>query len=156
MRESENPVNQDGMSFSPENLYYRAMTPDLDGGPKMGRNARKLGVRIPEDIAPDEKGLVRPGTAGMSVAPSSMWNIPNYRRPRGMHRGSTGPSGDFIYAIAEAAIPAVRLAIRSDPEQPQRHAFVEPATLVELSTYEANLASTRADWTNGRASGTGE
>ena len=135
-----------GMPFSLENPYYRAMSPDLDGLPKIGRNARMLGVRVPEDIAPDEKGMVRPGIGGMSVAPGSPWTVPNHRRPRGMHRGSTGPSGDYLYSIADASIPVASLAFRLDTEHPQLHAFVEPATSVEHSTYEANLANTRGHW----------
>ena len=139
-------MSQNEATFSLENPYYRAMTPDTDGLPVIGRNARTLGVRIPGDISPDENGIVKPETGGMSVAPGSIWNVPNHRRPRGMQKGSTGPSGDFMYEIKESAIPVTRLVIRCDPAQPELHGFVEPATPVELSTYESDLASTRVDW----------
>ena len=134
------------LSVDAGSINYRAMTPHADGLPKIGRSARMLGVRIPEDIDPDEKGKVRPGIGGMSVAPNSVWNVPNHRRPRGMHMGSTGNSEDHMYAIADAAIPVDKLAIRPDPKQPRRHAFVEPATSAELSTYETDLANTRNHW----------
>jgi len=133
-------------SSSTGNTFYRAMKPDVDGVPVMGRSARTLGVRIPVDIAPDEGGLVRPGTGGMSVAPESIWNIPNHRRPRGMQGGSTGPAGDFVYGIAEISILHVGLLIRSDQVHPAIHAFVEPSAVMELSKYEADLGSTRVAW----------
>ena len=142
----QTPLSQNEVSSLPVNAFYRPMTPDVDGLPVIGRSARMLGVRIPEDIAPDESGLVEPGTGGMSVAPGSIWNVPNHRLPRGMQRGSTGSSGDFAYGIAETAILLVGLTIRSDPAQPQLHAFVEPATAMELSEYEADLESTRMAW----------
>jgi hypothetical protein len=131
---------------SPESLYYRTMTPDADGFPVVGRSARMLGVRIPQDVAPDEGGFVQPGTGGMSVAPGSIWNLPNHRRPRGMQRGSSGHPGDFVYGVEGTAILETGLVIRFDSALPQIHALVEPAISVELSRYEADLGSTRMAW----------
>ena len=133
-------------SFPAETPYYRAMMPDPDGLPRIGRSARMLGVRMPEDIAPDKDGMVRPGIGGMSVAPDSVWSIPNHRRPRGMQRGSTGPATDLIFAVIHVSLASTNLAVRLDPNRPQLHAFVEPAIQMEFSTYEANLAETRGDW----------
>lgn len=87
----------------------------------------------------------------MSVAPGSVWSIPNHRRPRGLRRGSTGPSGDFVYALAEAAIPVERLVIRADPECPQLHAFVEPVASIELSAYEDDLWEYQSELEEGMA-----
>ena len=86
------------------------------------------------------------GFGGMCVSPASLLNVPNHRRPRGMQKGSTGPPTDFVYAIADASIPIEKLALTLDLGQPEMHAFVEPAILVELSAYEADLADTRSDW----------
>jgi hypothetical protein len=134
------------ITTSPESTYYRTMTPADDGLPRVGRSARMLGVRIPEDIAPDESQFVWPETGGMSVAPGSMWNLPNHRRPRGMEGGSTGPSGDFVYGIEQTPILSEGLTIRPDPAVPQLHAFVEPTTHVMVSEYEAALESTSSSW----------
>ena len=105
-----------------------------------------LGIRVPEDLAVNEKGFVRPETGGMSVAPNSAWNIPTHRRPRGMGKGSSGRISDRMYALANTAVPSDKLKIRLDPECPRLHAFVEPAIMIELAGYERNLAATRYDW----------
>ncbi len=105
-----------------------------------------LGVRVPLDIMVDSRGRVRPGTGGMSVAPGSMWNLPNHRRPRGMGRGSTGKPEDRVYELRSSSIPASRLSLRLDPQAPELHAFMEPAVAVELESYEQALGGTRKDW----------
>jgi len=79
----------------------------------------------------------------MSVAPDSVWNLPNHRRPRGMHRGSTGPAGDRVYAIDPATLKQQPLDIR--PTSP-RHATVEPSRQMRLAVYEAALTATRPSW----------
>lgn len=134
------------LEFLDVNSYFRAMIPDSDGLPKTGRGARMLGVRIPGDIEADENGFVKPGTGGMSVAPNSVWNIPNHRRPRGMRMGSAGKITDRIYALADAAVPAEKLAVRRDPKRPEMHAFVEPAVVSMLARYEKDLADTKINW----------
>jgi hypothetical protein len=132
--------------FFDENSFFRAMTPDVNGLPQTGRSARMLGVRIPEDIAADEKGFVNPETGGMSVSPNSAWNIPPHRRPRGVGKGSSGRIDDCIYSLMNTALPIDKLIVRLDPEYPLRHAFVEPAIVMPLAGYESELAATRNDW----------
>jgi hypothetical protein len=105
-----------------------------------------LGVRAPDDILPDEKGLVGNGKGGLSVAPNSMWNVPPHRRPKSTGRGSTGKLGDYVYAVASFSLPADKLTVRLDPDRPQKHAFVEPAAWVHVTECEANLASTGSEW----------
>ncbi len=124
-------------------MMFRGMEPAPDGLPLVGRATRRLGVRVPEDIAPDAAEDVHPGTGGMSVAPDSMWNLPHHRRPRGMQRGSTGPVRDRVYAIALAALKQQPLDIR--PSSP-RHATVEPSRPMPLATYEDALTATRPSW----------
>jgi hypothetical protein len=126
--------------------YFRAMIPDtVAGTPAVGATARHLGVRDPQDIRADGDGVVHPETGGMSVAPTSMWNVPHHRRPRGMGRGSTGPAADWVFAIADTALPA-DLAVRPDPEAPKVHAFVEPRVDMLLSRLRDLLAGTRQAW----------
>jgi hypothetical protein len=132
--------------FHDVNSLFMAMTPDVDGFPQTGRSARMLGIRVPEDIAVDEKGFVKPETGGMSVAPNSAWNVPTHRRPRGIGNGSSGRIDDRIYALSIAALPFDKLKMRLDPEFPRQHAFVEPAIMIEFAGYERDLAATRNDW----------
>jgi len=105
-----------------------------------------LGVRVPEDVSPDAAGVVMPGTGGMSVAPDSMWNLPNHRRPRGMERGSTGPVADHVFSITEGSLGDNGLTARPDPDAPGVHALVEPRTPMLLVGYEGALTATRASW----------
>ena len=63
-----------------------------------------------------------------------------------MCMGSSGKITDRIYALADAAIPADKLNIRRDPTNPEVHAFMEPALMIELAGYEKDLAETRNNW----------
>ena len=64
---------------------YRAMTPDTDGFPRVGRSARLLGVRLLDRLphndvkaeGPDD--IVNPGK-GMSAAPNDPAHLPKNRR----------------------------------------------------------------------------
>lgn len=127
-------------------MYFRSMAPEADGLPTVGRSARMLGVRMPEDISLDAGGHVLPGTGGMSVAPDSMWNLPNHRRPRGAGRGSTGPVQDHVFSIVSAPLRDNGLVARRDPEAPVVHALIEPMQTVLLEEFERSLAATRPSW----------
>ena len=106
------------------------MTPNGDGLPRVGPSARTLGVRVPADIAPDADGYVNPGTGGMSVAPESVLNLPNHRRPRAMGQGSSGPNTDHVFYIEPGPLEGKGLVTRPDPLAPSVHAFVEPTPIV--------------------------
>lgn len=120
------------------------MTPDADQLPTVGRSARALGVRVPGDVRPQADGRVAPGDGGMSVSPGTMWNLPHHRRPIPTGRGATGPSGDVVYAIS--ALPINTLVVRPDPARPDKHALVEPASVMPLVEYESALTTTRPNW----------
>jgi hypothetical protein len=124
-------------------VLFRGMTPADDGMPTVGRSGRSLGVRVPLDIQIDSEGRVYPATGGMSVAPDSMWHLPHHRRPRGMGRGSTGPAIDWVFSLSQVSND---LTVRPDPDRPTKHAFIEPAEIVPLETYETSIARTRPDW----------
>ena len=127
-------------------MYFRAMTPDADGLPLVGQSARKLGVRVPQDVIPNAAGDVVPGTGGMSVAPDSMWSLPNHRRPQGLGRGSTGPAQDHVFSVTPRSLQEHGLTARPDPAAPVVHALVEPIRSVSLGAFEQALTATRANW----------
>jgi hypothetical protein len=122
--------------------FFRSMTPDVDGRPKVGRSRRCLGV-VPEDVRLRPDGWLDPGSGGMSVAPDSIENLPNHRRPRAWGRGSVGPDGDRIYSISREEVEAAGLLVRLDTEV---HGLVEPVSPVPLAAYEGSMESTRFDW----------
>ncbi len=124
--------------------YFRSMTPDENGWPSTGPNKRKLGALPSETNSLD--GTFGSGTGGMSVSPKSPWHIPQHRRPRGMGRGSTGPDKDWVFGIDNGELHAAFLAVRLDPQNAQRHAFVEPVTTITLLEYNNSLASTQRHW----------
>lgn len=124
--------------------WFRSMTPDADRLPVVGRHSRALGVRVPGDVTPQPDGRVAPGGGGMSVSPSTLWNLPHHRRPRPLGRGSTGPSGDVVYVLPALSSPA--LVVRLDPGRPDKHALIEPAELMPLGDYEIALVATRSRW----------
>jgi hypothetical protein len=126
-------------------LFYRAMIPSGDGLPTVGRTARCLGVRA-SDVTVGPDGSIAPGMGGMSVAPGSPWNLPHHRRPRSLGRGSTGHDQDRVFEVAEDRVGAASLAVRPDDRRPELHAFVEPATRMQLVDYEQALAATRPAW----------
>jgi hypothetical protein len=134
---------------------YRSM--ERDGGrPRIGRSATALGVsirvereKILEDIPVDDSRRVSPSTGGMSVAPS--WrSLPPYRVPARLRhlcpkaRGRDDVScwkmgeGDF-----EDGPLAPGLNFRRDTAT---HGLVEPAQVVPLDAYEADLAATQDQW----------
>ena len=122
-------------------LLFRGMRQDSDGAPVVGESPRKLGARNPIDIEPDEGGLVRPGSGGMSVSPGSAANLPRHRRPP-----EWGGSGlDSVWAISSSKL-GEKLVYRPDPDQAEVHGFIEPSEAMTFVEYQAALAATRSDW----------
>jgi len=117
---------------------YRAMRRESDGFPEVGRSARTLGVRIPQDIPVMLGGVVEPGTGGMSVVLHDALHLPKHRRPRSLG----GEGRDPVFALATAALPA-SLALRADRPP---HALVEPRMPCTLAAYEHALCNTRRSW----------
>jgi hypothetical protein len=119
-------------------ILFRGMRAGLDGLPMCAGNSRTLGVRVPEDIAPDEEGLVRPGIGGMSTAPDDPQRLPPHRRPPALH--GTGP--DPVYGILVAALGGDLRAHQDSLS----HAQVEPAKPCTLTFYVEALQATRPRW----------
>ncbi len=124
--------------------YFRGMCPATDGLPQIGRSKRTLGVKRDETLSHD--GTFGPETGGMSVSLGSLLNVPNHRRPRGFGQGSTGPAGDFIFAIEHPPIVAATLYARADPMRAEAHAFVEPEKCCRYDEYLILLTRTRQHW----------
>lgn len=80
------------------------------------------------------------------MAPGSIWNLPHHRRPKGMGRGSSGPVGDYVFALEPLVVERNGLVLRADPIAPDIHAFVEPAARIVLEQYETRLLETRPSW----------
>ncbi len=124
--------------------YFRAMTPTEYGLPLVGPGKRRLGVLPTETTMSD--GTFGPGTGGMSVSPDSPWHVPHHRRPRGMGKGATGPAEDWVFGIEQDALSPAALAARPDPSNPERHAFIEPTSVMTLPAYAAALSATQWAW----------
>jgi hypothetical protein len=141
----------DGRTSPGENmpLIYRSMKREVDGLPKVGQSGTTLGVRIPGDIVVDQAGCVSPGTVGMSVSPD--WrSLPPFLVPaRLRHLCPKARGRDDIYCwkmgegeFVDGPLTSA-LNFRRDTAT---HGLVEPAAIVPLGTYEADLAATRDHW----------
>ena len=123
---------------------YRAMTPDADGLPQVGRSARQLGVR-PLDRLPHNdvsatslEDLVNPGE-GMSAAPNDPANLGKNRRPPQVN-GGTGK--DPVWVIDTAELGPKLEYLQDKPT----HGVVGPNVPMTLQDLEQALAATRARW----------
>jgi len=137
---------------------YRCMvsTPE---GPRIARDAKSLGVRVPEtnvdnskcDVAVDEYRQVTPGEGGMSVAPA-ITELPEFRVPRRLRHLVPRAAGNdemVVWRFGEGEwldgdfAPALKLR----PDSP-KHGVVEPECVMTLQKYEAALAATQRFWIN--------
>jgi hypothetical protein len=125
--------------------------------PQIGNDATSLGVRVsndgesPSDI-PVEDGRVKPGTGGMSVAPSAEL-LPSHRIPkkfRDRYRDARGSNALVCWQMGEGPFVsgplADRLVFRNDPARPAAHGFVEPDQEMTLTEYQEALAATQSTW----------
>ncbi len=126
------------MDNEPGHLF-RSMEKQEDH-PRVGTDARSLGVRPGPDIEVDDLGIVRPGAGGMSVSPENVVNLPTHRRPPSW--GGTGK--DPVWRITEDEL-GQHLAYRSDPLDP-KHGFVEPAGTMQFNDYQEAIHATRELW----------
>ncbi len=122
-------------------LIYRSMKIATDGHAACGASARALGARAGTDIPTDADGVVHPGTGGMSVSPGAPENLPPHRRPPAF--GGVGK--DAVFEL-EPSVLGDSLYLRLDPENPEKHGFVEPSAAVPMVAYQTALCSTRTNW----------
>lgn len=90
------------------------------GRPSGGPIARTLGVRIPADIRTGARGIVGPGTGGMSVTPDDPLLLPRYGRPPNL---AGGIGKDPVWEMREDRL-GDGLGFRSVPRNPREHGFV--------------------------------
>jgi hypothetical protein len=120
------------------------MRADVDGRPKVGDDARSLGVRLSgrtRDIVADDSGFVYPETGGMSASPPPPSNLQRHRRPR--EYGGTGR--DPIWELEPDELPG-GLRYRPDPERPDGHGLIEPDRAMDVEEYRRLLGETRGLW----------
>ena len=141
-------------------LYYRGMA-EQNGKPKIGRNARLLGVRPGIDIdieqmptgylneqgylLADSERVFRGelvavairNTKGMSVS-ISIESLPAFRRPAKF--GGTGK--DPLWQIDDRNIMGDLQTVQDSPT----HVSILPRVTMSLERYEAALANTQNDW----------
>ena len=141
-------------------LYYRGMAEE-NGKPKMGPNARLLGVRpnididveqVPKDWL-DEQGYLLPeterksseesvtvairNTKGMSVS-LSIEGLPPFRKPPKFD----GIGKDPLWQIDDSKIVGDIEAVQDSPT----HVSILPSATMLLEKYEAALAQTQNEW----------
>lgn len=116
-------------------VVFRAMAA-VGGAPADGPT--DLGVRVPYDIAPDDRGEVHPETGGMSVSPDSPDHLPRHCKP--LFLGGTGRKP--IWSI-ETIVLGGPLRCRLDRAT---HALVEPRTAMPVDHYIDALRDTRPSW----------
>ncbi len=125
------------MLSDPNNLY-RGMRQD-GNAPRIGRSARDLGVRIPQDVQPDENGMVEDPKKGLSTAKGHPKNLPAHRKPPEF--GGTGK--DPVWAIDESKVNNEDLMTTNDHGN---HVVVGPKRRMKLEQYEKALERTRPHW----------
>ena len=130
------------------------------GAPQCGRGALFLGVRVGPgekyDINPDDEGFVSSGQGGMSVAPSLM-ALPPHRLPVRLRHAypdrfpaASGTNNAYCWSMGEGAFVAgplaASLSLRLDPDNMEKHGFVEPDGKMILEEYESALTATKEKW----------
>lgn len=128
-------------SVRPVTRIFRAMRKDDRGHPVCGSEPNQLGGRLGVDVPEAIDELVETETGGMSATPDDPKLLPIYKRPKWL-----GGAGKLPVFEIEVAVLDVRLRVRRDPENPERHAFVEPAAAMTVNDYQAVLCATRRLW----------
>ena len=118
----------------------------------IGSDAKKLGVRLGEDIQPDSTGNVHPRTGGMSVAPG-LRQLPEHRIPKRFKAqgvfNATGTDKLSVWTTGTGPFIdgpfAPGLFLRIDPDDPN-HGTIEPDCEMPLQEYEQALSTTVDQW----------
>jgi len=122
---------------------YRAMAPDIDGLPQVGRSARKLGVRALDQAphndvdAADATDIVTPGK-GMSVGPNDPANLIPLRRPIVLGGRCKDPAWEID---TDNLGPDLQFT-----QDSPKHGLIEPARPMTLAEFEQALTATRDKW----------
>jgi hypothetical protein len=119
-------------------VFFRTMEDDFDGLPLCGDSTAQLGVRGGIDIDVDAEDNVHPDTGGMSAALDHPRYLPPHFRPRTLPGGrSTLP----CFSIQEDDLgPSL------EPRARKKHIGIEPATVMRVAAYQAELCHTKEAW----------
>lgn len=127
---------------------YRIMKKDADGLPNV--SPRGLGVRRGLDIDLDTQDNALVNGKGMSVAPAwrdiNILRIP--KRLRFKVPGANGSNNTFCFRFGEGPFQQGAFApgLTLEPDSPT-HGNIAPAKVAPIAVYEADIAATRAGWT---------
>lgn len=112
--------------------------------PRCGPTAKTLGARpgATDGDIPVDGTMVLPGTGGMSVSPPPAENIPEYRRPP--EHGGTAKKVR-LFELETDELPG-ELRARPDPQDPERHVFIEPAREMSFDEYSRAIEGIRHLW----------
>ncbi len=132
-------------------LIYRVMARDGEY-PMVGDTSNRLGVRPEVDIPVDHQGEVAPQTGGMSVAPE--WRVLPFflipKRLRSLVPAAHGSNMNHCWKMGARpftlGVVGKGLVLRPDRAT---HGVVEPAESMSLADFQAALAGTREQWTDG-------
>ena len=134
-------------------LIFRSMI-NNSGKPTVGTDSNMLGVRVPPhpraDVTPDEAGIVRPGSGGMSVAPS--WRkLPIFLIPSRLKHLVAGARGAdslmcFQFGEGEFSDSSINSHLILRPNS-ATHGTVQPSRSMSLADFQQALADTRNSWT---------
>lgn len=106
--------------------------------PMLGERALYLGIRVPRDIEPDEKGQVTRGTNGLSVTPDDPRGLPLFARPPELG----GRGIDPVWELDLESLPEGLAFIDDEPT----HGYIAPANGMSIDSYRALIRSTRPLW----------
>lgn len=140
-------------------LVWREMRM-VDGQPEVGRAKNMLGVLVgpgAEDDIREHGGQVSPGTGGMSVSPTQD-TLPLFRIPKRLREKypdrfpeATGKNSHHCWSMGEGEFHAgpfaPDLVFRPDPDDAEKHGFVEPERETSVQEYEEAITATRPQWT---------
>jgi hypothetical protein len=111
-----------------------------DGKPLVADTASGIGIRDFEiDIEDD---MAQPESGGMSVSPGTIYNLAPSFRP--VEFGGTN-KGRSAWTLDDEEL-GDELTTRPDPDDPERHWFIEPLRPMTLEQYKQALWETRDLW----------
>jgi hypothetical protein len=127
--------------FRADRELFRAMRAD-GRFPEVGTSSRTFGARLADIMVEDDR-IAHPGRGGLSVSPDAPANLPDAMRPRALNEGR---GRDPVWKIRESLLSRYGLAYRPDPDMPDRHGFIEPASPMSLDAFHDALAATQESW----------
>ncbi|HEY5959169.1 MAG TPA: hypothetical protein VIV60_21575 [Polyangiaceae bacterium] len=98
-------------------------------------------MRPGSDIPVGPDNFVHPRTGGLSTTPDDPALLPPHVRPP-----SLGGKGKLPLFALDVSLLDNSLTPRRDPKNPNKHAFIEPDSTMELSALQGHLCGSRHAW----------